>query len=617
MTDRRLLISSIWRISSARRYGLLLAMALCSSAVLADDWHWTGIEKVVSISDVHGAYGGMERTLKNAGILDDSLDWAAGKTHLVITGDILDRGPDSRKVMDLIMYLEPQAEAAGGAVHLLLGNHEVMNLVGDLRYVAVEEYAAFVADESPQERERWFRIYYDQQALVVDEDALRAEFNSSRPPGFFGHRRAFRSDGKYGKWLLTKPLIVVIDGTAYVHGGLSPLVAEIGLNGVNGTMKSDLVAYVEQIGVLYDAGVLDPAENFYDHRSILENLAPRDDSELTATIDSVIGMSDGAGAIHDSNSPLWYRGNVGCGPLIEVDRIDRALQAIGARRVVIGHTPTLTRRVLSRLYGRVVEIDTGMNKSSYGGSGNALLIQGDTMTVINESGTQVLAVVDHPRRVGSRPESVSADDLQKVLLNGRVNSVEKIDSSHSAVKLSHEGVSVEALFTANPRAKDFIPELAAYRLDRLLDLEMVPVTVSREIDGKKGTLQFRPASFLNETERATARGGSPLCPLAEQWDAMYVFDALIYNAGRQPEQMFYNPANWQLVLAAHDSTFGAYKKLPAYLKEVVVDIGSTWRRNLTALSDEVLEDNFSDVLGGRRLKSLASRRDELLKLETM
>ncbi len=102
----------------------------------AEEWSWSGIERVVSVSDVHGAFGGMTATLNRAGVLDDELGWSGGNTHLVITGDILDRGPDSRKVMDLLMRIEDEALAAGGQVHLLLGNHEVMNLVGDLRYVS-------------------------------------------------------------------------------------------------------------------------------------------------------------------------------------------------------------------------------------------------------------------------------------------------------------------------------------------------------------------------------------------------------------------------------------------------------------------------------------------------
>ena len=85
------------------------------------------------------------------------------------------------------MQLEAQADADGGMVHLLLGNHEVMNLVGDLRYVAAGEYAAFAEDESAEERERWFRIFVAQRLSIgkPDEAALRVEFNNDPPTGIF------------------------------------------------------------------------------------------------------------------------------------------------------------------------------------------------------------------------------------------------------------------------------------------------------------------------------------------------------------------------------------------------------------------------------------------------
>ena len=88
----------------------------------ADDWQFDGVGRIVAISDVHGDYDAMVATLTNAGILDASLGWAGGESHMVITGDLLDRGPDSRRVMDLVRGLEPLARDAGGAVHLLLGN---------------------------------------------------------------------------------------------------------------------------------------------------------------------------------------------------------------------------------------------------------------------------------------------------------------------------------------------------------------------------------------------------------------------------------------------------------------------------------------------------------------
>jgi hypothetical protein len=88
---------------------LLLAAAALPMPALAGDGRWDGVEKVVAVSDVHGAYEAMVRTLQNADVLDGESGWAGGKAHLVITGDILDRGPDSRKVMDLLMRLEAQA----------------------------------------------------------------------------------------------------------------------------------------------------------------------------------------------------------------------------------------------------------------------------------------------------------------------------------------------------------------------------------------------------------------------------------------------------------------------------------------------------------------------------
>ena len=117
----------------------LLAFSFSSSAADAEQYSWSAVPRIVAISDPHGAYDAMIRTLANADVIDDDRNWSGADTHLVITGDLMDRGADSRNIMDLVMQLEAQSVADGGMVHLLLGNHEVMNLVGDLRYVAPAE----------------------------------------------------------------------------------------------------------------------------------------------------------------------------------------------------------------------------------------------------------------------------------------------------------------------------------------------------------------------------------------------------------------------------------------------------------------------------------------------
>ncbi|NOR67036.1 MAG: metallophosphatase, partial [Woeseiaceae bacterium] len=74
---------------------VFLSAALCHAQALAEEWRWSGIERVVAVGDVHGAFDAMTATLTNAGVLDEGLHWSGGATHLVFTGDILDRGPRS------------------------------------------------------------------------------------------------------------------------------------------------------------------------------------------------------------------------------------------------------------------------------------------------------------------------------------------------------------------------------------------------------------------------------------------------------------------------------------------------------------------------------------------
>lgn len=587
----------------------LLAAALLAPAVppQAAEWRYDDVDRIVAISDVHGAYDAMVRTLQSAGILDDALGWKGGDAHLVVTGDLLDRGPDSRQAMDLLMKLEGEAADAGGQVHVLLGNHEAMNLVGDLRYVSRAEYAAFADEETAEERDRWYA------AAVAREPGLgREAFDQAAPPGFFAHRRAFAPDGRYGAWLLEKPVLIVVGGSAFVHGGLSPVVAEDGLAGINRGMRGQMAEYVRDLDVVTDAGYLLPTDNFYTHADKLAAIPPKetDPPEVRDAVQSVIRLN--SADIHAQDSPLWYRGNVACSPLLEKTRLDAALSEIGAARVVIGHTPTPGREVLGRLEGRVYEIDTGMLADYYGGSGHALVIEGDRLSVVGESG-EVAEVVQHPRRVDRPAEDAPDAQMEALLASGEIVSDSEQDD-RTVVTIRQGDREVNAVFVPNPRTRGVVPELAAYRLDRLLDLGMVPVTVRREVEGENGVLQYLPPSAINERQRAErGEGGSAWCPLPLQWQGMYGFDALIFNPVRMPERIHYTRPDWQLVLSGHDSAFAPRNEKPAYLRETEIAAERAWIAALTVLTNDVLKAELGDVLDRRRLLALYQRRDQLLR----
>jgi hypothetical protein len=310
---------------------------------------------------------------------------------------------------------------------------------------------------------------------------------------------------------------------------------------------------------------------------------------------------------------LWYRGTVGCGTLIEGDRLTDALQAVGAERVVIGHTPTLSREVLARHEGRVIEIDTGMLKVAYQGSGNALIIEDGELWVANEGTADLQRVTQHPRRVGYRPGNMSAENLEYLLANGEILAPIDDKAGRKMVEVRIEDTTLSAVFFEDENSRGLNPELAAYRLDRLLNLDMVPVTVAREVDGEKGSLQFVPANTRTEKYRVDSGGGSSAwCPLPDQWGAMYIYDTLTYNRGRGKSSMFYNLENWQLMLNNNGKMFDARNGRPKYLEGVPLDINSFWYQALSGLDDETLAATLSDVLDKRRLAALAIRRDRLI-----
>ncbi len=164
-------------------------------------------QRVVAIGDVHGAYEPFVAILRETGLIDARDRWIGGSALLVQTGDVLDRGPDSRRVIDLLRKLERSAARAGGAVYALLGNHELMRLTGDWRYVSAGEVAAF----------------------------RRGDSN-----GADGFRAAFAATGGYGRWLMGHAAIAKINGMIFVHGGVSPSVAPLGCRGINAAIGTEL-----------------------------------------------------------------------------------------------------------------------------------------------------------------------------------------------------------------------------------------------------------------------------------------------------------------------------------------------------------------------------------------
>lgn len=297
--------------------------------------------RIVAVGDLHGDYDAYFAIVRSAGLVDERGHWTGGSTVFVQTGDVADRGPDSLKIIRHLIRLQREAPRVGGRVVTLVGNHEAMNVIGDLRYVHPGEYAAFADRNSERRRDQAWETNraviegaYRARDRNLGSEAIRAAWIKDTPLGKVEHRAAWRPGGELGRWAVASPAAALIGDTLFVHGGISADYARMPLDEIN--------------------------------RRAAAALAARNQAD-----DAII---------NDPLGPLWYRGLVireaegqgGAGdgpggaarPSIEAE-LEAVLRAYGARRIVVGHTPN-PRGVSIRHEGRLVRIDTGISAAYKG-----------------------------------------------------------------------------------------------------------------------------------------------------------------------------------------------------------------------------------------------------------
>lgn len=599
---------------SLRLLTLLSALFFSVSALAQDGYRYPTSTRIVVVGDIHGADDALVKTLHAAKLIDAGQHWIGGDATLVSVGDLLDRGPDVRKVLDLLMRLEGEALAAGGRVHVLSGNHELMNLGGELRDTTSADFAAFAGDETSDERERAFAIWRTRQTgAAMAGDTSLDEFNRRFPPGWFARRRAFAPDGHYGLWLLGNPITIVVGDSAFVHGGLSRAIADYDLAQLNDKFRAGLASYLKAVSLLETAGWIDfsvPGENRAQVvEAYLQAQTPgAGDSVLVAAAKTIIAFD--SEPLFGEPGPLWYRGLAMCRTVTEQDVADAALTQFGVKRVVVGHTPTPTLRPTLRLQSKVLMVDTGMLKATYGGRGHAVVIDANGLRAIDQDGTDVALVVDD-RPSGMWLPGGSDDALQTQLLAAQPAPGTKVHDERTEVSLVYQGQTLHGWFFAN-RTNDE-RELAAYRLDRLLGLGLVPVTVTREFNGKHGALQWHPEQIAGSAEVGNGSARiSPWCAVQPQFELVRVWDALLANEGRTMASLNWEPNTATLLSSDHRRAFGTRKRLSSQYTKQKLQVGPELCRRLASLERESLARALGTSLSEKEQVALLKRRDRIV-----
>jgi calcineurin-like phosphoesterase family protein len=383
-------------------------------------------EAVVAIGDVHGDFDDFVALLQHIGLIDAQNHWTGNKTTFVQVGDLLDRGPKPRQVLDFMMALEKEAPKSGGRVVPLLGNHEMMNIMGDLRYVTPENYASFADSKSEERQKSAYQQYIkwrdSHKALLAElpqpMELTEAEWMARHPQGFVEQREAFAPDGSYGKWLREHAPLAKIGSVIFLHGGIHPNLAHLKLDTINAHVHDEIKAFDSAKQDLLDQKVILPFFTLQEITAVVqaEVVAERksrvsSDEQRQARIVQFLGYGEWLSVRPDG--PLWFRGYDQWTDEEGAAQLGKVLEAYDAAHIAVGHTVQKGGRIRMRFDGKVFLIDTGMLSSYYpGGRASALEICGDTKFMAAYMDQQVVLLdttASSPAKAGSAAPAPVAD----------------------------------------------------------------------------------------------------------------------------------------------------------------------------------------------------------------
>ena len=586
---------------------LLTCLLILALFLPADEipYAWTGVERVVAVADVHGDYEQFVYILAHpqVALIDNDLRWIGGKAHLVQLGDVADRGAQARKIYELIMRLEKEAAAAGGAVHMLLGNHEEMNITGIAldypRYVGVEQFVSFLPDGFRRSREAEYiktlppemRKQAEIEGFDVTTDQAVADFwqriiDSKDPEA----RRAYvlGFNDAVGDWLLKQNAVVKINDVVYVHGGISEPISKWPLREINTVMRTELA---------YFQGIM------------------RDPQRTSRAFHPKL--------VYDPEGPLWFRGLAESGKAAQSE-VDRILANLGAKAMVIGHnffsykggrSQVITKDYVARFQDKVWIMDTGISSQysgSYGGVPSALIYENGEFRLWGE--TEEVAA-----RSGIKPpplKPLTRKEMETFLRTAPVTGRSPGPGGRTdawRLTLEARDVVISALFKyvdrrrPEPLADSYRYELAAYALSKYLDVGFVPPIVERTVEGIPGAIQVFVPNTISEAARKEAKTVPPDPDAFEKAMAdLLVFQNLAYDDCHDDRDTLIGKDDGKVFRVDFSEAFVPEKDLPARCP--ILRCSRLLFRKLQAWEDKTVAEYVGRFLDPQETAALNARR---------
>jgi hypothetical protein len=390
-------------------------------------------------------------------------------------------------------------------------------------------------------------------------------------------------------------------------------------------VRAELIRHLEAREVLEERGAVTPLMRFGEILWMVKDAVGRIDRISRSLREPVQDLYDSfKNPLFGEMGPLWYRGGSFEDERIERDMVARTLELLDAKAIVVAHSPTQNQKITSRFHGQLFRVDHNIGESE---NLQALVVEHEEIMVLDAAnGVTTEAQRELPTgRFDPRTAAEKTDgELQHFLAQAEI-----VDSRYLGrgttrprlLEMQMNGEQRRGIFKTVENGNNPSPgeatdryqhEVAAYRLDRKLGLGMVPATVLREIDGEQGSLQAWVEGAVDQ-EAAESYNLELFDTelVAKQLDQGAVFDALIGNFAREPDD-FLRPMNRDgILLIDHSKAFSTSPELP-WGEDISVSIDPQLLSDLRSLDHEFLNELLGDLISDRQIEAMLQRRDGIL-----
>jgi len=575
------------------------------------------------INQLPQTYSDIQKTLITLGLIDKQDNWSGDSDHLVFLGDINQADGSTPKLLDLFIKLQIQAKKSGGGFHVLMGESELLSLQGEWRHIPDTEINAFSNDENITLRNNAYQQYIQWHQVENNNQNLIA-FNNNYPMGLFARIHAFSPDGKYGQWLMNLPFMIKINKQLFVHGGLSNKLQSYELDSLNSQLQFELKSYLSNFKYFIENGTLFFDLLFEDRKEFIQQLENSSHKEQFLNNHKSLSFS--------KFGPSWYRGNGMCHPLFEEDGLKTILEKLNVTKLWVGHTNAQKNILQSRLSRQLIimdKFDGDEQTPQYPWVGK--IDKEHQITFLKGLTTQKTSLEISKNRISRNPFNMTDQALEDFLLTAKVtNKIRTIEGRTRPFKvtLEKDGQKLHGIFKykdtkqgahkgswsrAKENADRYQYEIAAYKLDRLLNIGLVPVTVERRIDGKRGVIQVWIDGLISELimdEQDIHNDG--FCAVKAQINMMDTFDYLIANKDRNQTNVLYSKDDWQIWFIDHSRAFSAKTRRNKALRKLKIKPTAAFKRALKGLTVEQL-DVLRPWLHHRQIDAIWWRREKIIE----